>query len=58
MPGDIIDLKEGDQVPADVRVLTVVAFSVEEAILTGITKNALPPSLPPSLLLTLILFIF
>ena len=47
MPGDIINLKEGDQVPADVRILTTVAFNVEEAILTG-TKDALPPSLPPS----------
>jgi len=35
VPGDIIHLKEGDQVPADVRVISVVAFSVEEAILTG-----------------------
>jgi len=40
VPGDIINLKEGDQVPADVRILTAVAFNVEEAILTG-TKNTL-----------------
>ncbi|GAB5035635.1 potassium sodium efflux p-type fungal-type, partial [Nannochloropsis oceanica] len=48
VPGDIIHLKEGDQVPADVRVISVVAFSVEEAILTGesvaVTKVVEPMS--------------
>jgi Ca2+-transporting ATPase len=28
-------MEEGDQVPADVRLLTAIAFAVEEAILTG-----------------------
>ena len=46
VPGDIIRLKEGDQVPADVRILTVVGFSVEEAILTG-TKHTYTPSFSP-----------
>ena len=35
MPGDLIHLQEGDQLPADVRLLSVTSFAVEEAILTG-----------------------
>lgn len=35
MPGDIVQLKEGDQVPADVRLVDSVAFACEEAVLTG-----------------------
>jgi len=35
VPGDIIKLQDGDQVPADCRLTMVTAFAVEEAILTG-----------------------
>lgn len=35
VPGDIVSLKEGDQIPADVRLVDSVAFACEEAILTG-----------------------
>lgn len=35
MPGDVVQLKEGDQIPADVRMVDSVAFACEEAILTG-----------------------
>jgi len=49
-------------VPADVRILTAVAFSVEEAILTGphsppSFRPFLPPSRPSSLLLIFPLFL-
>ena len=35
VPGDVVQLKEGDQIPADVRLVDSVAFACEEAILTG-----------------------
>ncbi|WXG43869.1 MAG: cation-transporting P-type ATPase [Promethearchaeati archaeon SRVP18_Atabeyarchaeia-1] len=35
VPGDVIKLKQGDRVPADGRVITASALSVNEAILTG-----------------------
>lgn len=35
MPGDIIELKTGDVVPADVRLIEVVNLEADEALLTG-----------------------
>ena len=35
VPGDIIELEAGDNVPADVRLLTTLAMRIEEAALTG-----------------------
>lgn len=35
VPGDVIKLKQGDRIPADGRVITASALSVNEAILTG-----------------------
>ncbi|KAJ4260454.1 hypothetical protein NW762_007194 [Fusarium torreyae] len=35
VPGDIIDLKMGDSVPADIRLLEVSNFESNEALLTG-----------------------
>ena len=35
VPGDIIQLKSGDLVPADARILECESFSVDEASLTG-----------------------
>lgn len=35
VPGDIVLLKAGDKIPADLRLLTVHGLSVQEAILTG-----------------------
>lgn len=35
VPGDVIRLREGDQVPADVQVLEVQGLRVDEAALTG-----------------------
>ncbi|KAI5467872.1 calcium-transporting ATPase [Mariannaea sp. PMI_226] len=35
VPGDIIDLKTGDVVPADVRILEAVNLEADEALLTG-----------------------
>ena len=43
VPGDIVELHEGDQVPADMRVIESNQLSVDEALLTGesiaVTKN-------------------
>ncbi len=43
VPGDIIHLKSGDKVPADVRIIEAKDFQVEESPLTGesiaVTKN-------------------
>jgi Ca2+-transporting ATPase len=53
VPGDIIEIKAGDHVPADVRLLTTFAVKIEEASLTGesvpVEKDAklvLPESTP------------
>lgn len=35
VPGDLIDLKTGDTVPADIRLLEVINFETDEALLTG-----------------------
>ncbi|MBI4137971.1 MAG: HAD-IC family P-type ATPase [Candidatus Wildermuthbacteria bacterium] len=35
VPGDIIELKEGDKVPADARILEATDLRISEAILTG-----------------------
>ena len=35
MPGDVVLLAAGDQVPADVRLVDVRAFEVDESVLTG-----------------------
>jgi Ca2+-transporting ATPase len=35
VPGDVIELEAGDQVPADARLLRAVALRVQEAALTG-----------------------
>ncbi|EHL01962.1 putative Sodium transport ATPase 5 [Glarea lozoyensis 74030] len=35
VPGDIVELKTGDVVPADIRLLEVMNFETDEALLTG-----------------------
>lgn len=35
VPGDIVKLCSGDRIPADVRVITAINFSVDESSLTG-----------------------
>ncbi len=35
VPGDVVVLQSGDQVPADLRLLATRSFRVEEAVLTG-----------------------
>jgi len=35
VPGDIIQLNEGDKIPADIRLITANTLRVDEAILTG-----------------------
>lgn len=44
VPGDMVELKTGDTVPADVRLLEAVNFETDEALLTGeslpVEKNA------------------
>ncbi len=38
VPGDIIELSEGDRVPADCRILTAEGFRADESSLTGESK--------------------
>ena len=33
--GDVLEMEEGDQVAADIRLISTVAFATEEAVLTG-----------------------
>ena len=44
VPGDIIQLNEGDKVPADIRIITAESLRADEAVLTGesapVAKNA------------------
>ncbi|KAL2041373.1 hypothetical protein N7G274_005755 [Stereocaulon virgatum] len=44
VPGDMVELKTGDTVPADIRLLEAVNFETDEALLTGeslpVQKNA------------------
>jgi len=35
VPGDIIQLSEGDKIPADIRLTTASALRIDEAVLTG-----------------------
>lgn len=35
IPGDMVDLKTGDTVPADVRLIEAINFETDEALLTG-----------------------
>mgnify|MGYP001610302277 CR=1 FL=1 len=35
VPGDIVQLEEGDKIPADIRFIDVIETSVDEAVLTG-----------------------
>ncbi|KAF5010081.1 hypothetical protein FDECE_3747 [Fusarium decemcellulare] len=46
VPGDIIDLKMGDSVPADIRILEAVNYEANEALLTG---ESLPVRKNPTL---------
>mgnify|MGYP003337000950 FL=1 len=63
VPGDVVELEEGDAVPADSRLLQASALRVNEASLTGeslpITKDhgvALEPNTPLAERLTLVHF--
>jgi P-type Na+/K+ transporter len=44
VPGDMVELKTGDVIPADIRLLEVMNFETDEALLTGeslpVEKNA------------------
>jgi Ca2+-transporting ATPase len=35
VPGDVLELEEGDKVPADARVLTATSLEIDESMLTG-----------------------
>lgn len=38
VPGDIVDLEEGEKVPADIRIIESIGLVVDEAMLTGESK--------------------
>lgn len=44
VPGDMVELKTGDSIPADIRLMEVMNFETDEALLTGeslpVTKDA------------------
>lgn len=46
MPGDVVELKMGDSVPADVRLVETMNFETDEALLTG---ESLPIRKDPSM---------
>lgn len=52
VPGDVVHLKAGDRVPADLRLLKAVNLEIEEAVLTGESlpaikdTNAVPEQTP------------
>lgn len=48
VPGDIVRLKSGDKVPADIRILESKSFRVEESPLTGESKDVKKSSEPVS----------
>lgn len=48
VPGDIIQLQPGDIVPADVRLLQVNQFSIDESVLTGESRPCLKTEKPLS----------
>lgn len=48
VPGDMVELKTGDTVPADLRLVEAVNFETDEALLTG---ESLPVRKDPALLL-------
>jgi Mg2+-importing ATPase len=54
VPGDLVELRTGDLVPADIRVLEVVSLECDEAVLTGEAEPAVksvdpdPPGASPS----------
>jgi sodium/potassium-transporting ATPase subunit alpha len=37
--GDLIEVKEGDRIPADMRVISAVDFKVDNSVLTGETED-------------------
>ncbi|WP_125704199.1 cation-translocating P-type ATPase [Lacticaseibacillus daqingensis] len=49
VPGDLLQLKAGDTIPADARIVQATALTVEEAMLTGesepVEKNRADPAL-------------
>lgn len=37
--GDLIEVKEGDRIPADIRIISAVDFKVDNSVLTGETED-------------------
>src|SRR5690606_39425566 len=48
VPGDIVELKMGDSIPADIRLIEAMNFETDEALLTG---ESLPIRKDPALTL-------
>jgi len=52
MPGDIVEIRAGDKIPADIRIVRAKNFFVDESVLTGessaVAKNASPLFQEPS----------